>query len=134
MDDGEKMVHEIVQKYTANIQGDTRRKRKRRQKYLNRYTNLFLDYSCHETVECYASDIYFLKRMKTPEFQEQGLNLLDLGCGTGKRCLGWEQSKVNVIGMDMNEDYPHIARQKAKNEGYNCQRRRHMRAIFKFIL
>lgn len=51
----------------------------------------------------------------------QGDRLLDVGCGPGRHSLAFARRGVEVVGVDLSEEFVSLARQAAEEEGLPCR-------------
>lgn len=68
----------------------------------------------------YDAWLHYMKQMMNRE-ELTGLNVLDLGCGTGELLLKMNQAGVRVTGVDLSEEMLTVAQKKLTASGYNSQ-------------
>jgi 2-polyprenyl-3-methyl-5-hydroxy-6-metoxy-1,4-benzoquinol methylase len=85
-----------------------------RSEFLAYYANKSLD---QETRDRFLGVLELAQRLLGPERGGAALDMLDVGCGPGTQALLWAGQGHRVHGLDVNQDFLDLGRQRASAEG-----------------
>lgn len=74
----------------------------------------YSDVNLYDKTIQFTDDILFYQKLA----KQQGGNVLDIGCGTGRIMQALLEEGISVIGMDLSEDMLEVARKKLESKGH----------------